>query len=74
MTHIVLVVISLVTEGDFLFPFFLQYLSVGVVPRRNHRFSRLELLQTVSKPHQSRSNAAIAISRTTHVGPSRCGR
>ncbi len=73
MTHLVLVVICLVTEGNFLFPFFLQYLSVGVVPRRNHRLSRLELLKTVPKPHQSRSNAPVPISRTAHVGPSRCG-
>ena len=73
ITHLVLVVISLMTEGDFLFPFFLQCLSVGVVPRRNHWLSRLELLQTMPKPHQSRSNAPVPISRTAHVGPSRCG-
>ncbi len=55
IAHLVLVVIRLVTEGDLLFTFFLQYLSVGVVPRRNHRLSRPELLQTVPKPHQSKT-------------------
>ena len=74
ITHLVLVVISLVTEGDLLFTFFLQYLSVGVVPRRNHRLNRLELLQTVPKPHQSRSGTAAAISREINVGILMCGR
>lgn len=50
------------------------YLSVGVVPRRNHRLSRLELLQTVPKPHQSRSSAAAAISREINAGILTCGR
>ena len=74
ITHLVLVVISLVTEGDLLFPFFLQYLSVGVVLYGHHRGSRLELLQTVPKPHQSRSSAAAAISREINAGILTCGR
>ena len=74
ITHLVLVVISLVTEGDLLFTFFLQYLSVGVVLYGHHRGSRLDLLQTVPKPHQSRSSAAAAISREINAGILTCGR
>lgn len=61
-------------RGQFSFLVLLQYLSVGVVPRRNHRLSRLELLQTVPKPHQSRSSAAAAISREINAGILTCGR
>src|SRR5699024_1717920 len=39
----------------------------------HHGSNRLRLLQTVPKPHHSRRNAAAPISRTAHVGPSRCG-
>ena len=40
----------------------------------DHRLSRPKLLQAVSKPHQSRSSAAAAISRETNAGILTCGR
>src|SRR5699024_8623335 len=70
------VIVLGVALGDFLLLFLTERFPVCV---RMHggavhqRLSRLRLLQTVSKPHHSRSNAAVPISRTAHVGPSRCG-